>query len=202
MTLRSDSAARPQHGTRSTKTCLSCRAMMSWLVDGLNKRGRMPRPSPFRPLDERGRNLVTHNHDAQDAIVAQQDRGTEPGRLHRGVASPRRREVRRGPAPHGCNQSEHVLNAPIQCLPAATIGDVSNCTGGFPRTCYSRGAGVPAAWALASESGGRMSERNGDRARFQKNRKRKLQHRQRIQALLTRLRKRTAEAGGPTPTGR
>ena len=28
-----------------------------------------------------------------------------------------------------------------------------------------------------------MSERNGDRARFQKNRKRKLRHRQRIQKL-------------------
>jgi hypothetical protein len=34
-----------------------------------------------------------------------------------------------------------------------------------------------------------MSERNGDRARFQKCRKRKLLHRQRIQALLMRLRK-------------
>jgi hypothetical protein len=30
-----------------------------------------------------------------------------------------------------------------------------------------------------------MSERNGDRARFQKNRKRKMLHRQRIQALVT-----------------
>jgi hypothetical protein len=34
-----------------------------------------------------------------------------------------------------------------------------------------------------------MSERNGDRARFQKCRKRKLIHRQRIQALWIRLRK-------------
>ena len=32
-----------------------------------------------------------------------------------------------------------------------------------------------------------MSERNGDKARFQKNRKRKLQHRQRIRALVARL---------------
>lgn len=38
-----------------------------------------------------------------------------------------------------------------------------------------------------------MSERNGDRARFQKNRKRKLHHRQRIQALVTGLLKRTDE---------
>jgi len=30
-----------------------------------------------------------------------------------------------------------------------------------------------------------MSERNGDRARYQKNRKRKLLHRQRLRALLT-----------------
>ena len=30
-----------------------------------------------------------------------------------------------------------------------------------------------------------MSERNGDRPRFQKNRKRKLRHRQRIRALRT-----------------
>jgi len=35
-----------------------------------------------------------------------------------------------------------------------------------------------------------MSKRNGDRARFQKDRARKLAHRQRIQALLTRLRDR------------
>ncbi len=32
-----------------------------------------------------------------------------------------------------------------------------------------------------------MSELNGDKARFQKNRKRKLQNRQRIRALLARL---------------
>jgi hypothetical protein len=38
-----------------------------------------------------------------------------------------------------------------------------------------------------------MSERNGDRARFQKCRKRKLLHRQRIQALLARVRKPTSE---------
>ena len=35
-----------------------------------------------------------------------------------------------------------------------------------------------------------MSERNGDRARFQKDRKRKLRHRQRIQALVKALRPR------------
>ena len=35
-----------------------------------------------------------------------------------------------------------------------------------------------------------MSERNGDRARFQKNRKRKLRHRQRIHALVLALRRR------------
>ena len=38
-----------------------------------------------------------------------------------------------------------------------------------------------------------MSERNGDKARFQKNRKRKLHHRQRIRALMAGLRKATAE---------
>jgi hypothetical protein len=59
-----------------------------------------------------------------------------------------------------------------------------------------------------------MSERNGDRARFQKNRKRKLHHRQRIRALMTGLKKRATEdaashaaslamhdEGGPTRTG-
>jgi hypothetical protein len=35
-----------------------------------------------------------------------------------------------------------------------------------------------------------MSQRNGDRARFQKNRKHKLHHRQRIRALVTALRNR------------
>ena len=38
-----------------------------------------------------------------------------------------------------------------------------------------------------------MSERNGDRARFQKDRKRKMHRRQRIQALMLGLRNRTAE---------
>jgi hypothetical protein len=39
-----------------------------------------------------------------------------------------------------------------------------------------------------------MSERNGDRARFHKDRKRKLHRRQRIQALITTLRKRPENA--------
>jgi hypothetical protein len=39
-----------------------------------------------------------------------------------------------------------------------------------------------------------MSARNGDRARFHKDRKRKLQHRQRIHALLAGRRKRVDEA--------
>ena len=38
-----------------------------------------------------------------------------------------------------------------------------------------------------------MSERNGDRARFQKDRKRKLRHRQRIRALRATLRTRAEE---------
>jgi hypothetical protein len=51
---------------------------------------------------------------------------------------------------------------------------VRNGTVAFPWTCYSGG----------------MSARNGDRARFHKERKRKLHHRQRIRALMARLRKR------------
>jgi hypothetical protein len=39
-----------------------------------------------------------------------------------------------------------------------------------------------------------MSARNGDRARFHKDRKRKLRHRQRIQTLMTGQRKRVDEA--------
>ena len=35
-----------------------------------------------------------------------------------------------------------------------------------------------------------MSERNGDRARFQKDRKRKLRHRERVHALAVTMRKR------------
>jgi hypothetical protein len=43
-----------------------------------------------------------------------------------------------------------------------------------------------------------MSARNGDRARFQKDRKRKLLHRQRIQALKVAVReKAAAKPGGP-----
>jgi hypothetical protein len=47
-------------------------------------------------------------------------------------------------------------------------------------------------------SGGSMSARNGDRARFQKDRKRKLLRRQRIQALKVAVReKAAAKPGGP-----
>jgi len=50
--------------------------------------------------------------------------------------------------------------------------------------------------ALEREPEASMSERNGDRARFQKNRKRRLRHRQRIQEFVKSLR-----AQPPTPTG-
>ena len=47
-----------------------------------------------------------------------------------------------------------------------------------------------------------MSQRNGDRARFQINRKRKLRHRQRVRALLTALSTRREDSGKPSPRGR
>jgi hypothetical protein len=43
-----------------------------------------------------------------------------------------------------------------------------------------------------------MSARNGDRARFQKDRKRRLLHRQRIAALMTRLRERAGASLPPS----
>lgn len=43
-----------------------------------------------------------------------------------------------------------------------------------------------------------MSERNGDRARFQKNRQRKLRHRQRIRTLMS---ERHGKAAQPVATG-
>jgi hypothetical protein len=51
---------------------------------------------------------------------------------------------------------------------------------------HSRGPG-------AFASVGVMSAKNGDRARFHKNRKRKLLHRQRVQALITGQRKQVDE---------
>jgi hypothetical protein len=42
-----------------------------------------------------------------------------------------------------------------------------------------------------------MSRRNGDRARFQKDRKRKLRHRQRIQKLSQAIQARAAAPGAP-----
>ena len=47
-----------------------------------------------------------------------------------------------------------------------------------------------------------MSQRNGDRAKFQINRKRKLKHRQRVRELLTDLSKRREGSGTPSPRGR
>lgn len=46
-----------------------------------------------------------------------------------------------------------------------------------------------------------MSRRNGDRARFQKDRKRKLRKRQRIQQLLQAIRARLAPAGAVSIAG-
>jgi hypothetical protein len=44
-----------------------------------------------------------------------------------------------------------------------------------------------------------MSKQNGDRARFQKDRKRKMLHRQRIQALVAALKKPTGEKAPAQP---
>jgi hypothetical protein len=49
----------------------------------------------------------------------------------------------------------------------------------------------------ATQRGGQMSQINGDKARFQKNRKRKLQQRVRTRALIAQL-KQQSEAGGKT----
>jgi hypothetical protein len=46
-----------------------------------------------------------------------------------------------------------------------------------------------------NESKGMMSERNGDRARFQKNRKRKMRRRQRLQEMIKALRARPPAQG-------
>jgi len=46
-----------------------------------------------------------------------------------------------------------------------------------------------------------MSERNGDRARFQKDRKRKLRHRQRIQEFIKSRRAQPPTATGQADTG-
>jgi hypothetical protein len=43
-----------------------------------------------------------------------------------------------------------------------------------------------------------MSKRNGDRARFQKDRKRKMRHRERIQALVAGVRKKAGEDASGT----
>jgi hypothetical protein len=43
-----------------------------------------------------------------------------------------------------------------------------------------------------------MSKRNGDRARFQKDRKRKMRHRERIQALVAGVRKKSGEDASRT----
>lgn len=77
--------------------------------------------------------------------------------------------------------------------------DVRNETVGFGRLKYADEVRVARGMAeLAAE--GRMSERNGDRARFQKNRKRKLRRRQRVQALAIRLRTPAQGLGaGETP---
>lgn len=46
-----------------------------------------------------------------------------------------------------------------------------------------------------------MSERNGDRARFQRNRQRKLRRRQRVQHVITARRARTEKSVEPVTAG-
>jgi hypothetical protein len=53
--------------------------------------------------------------------------------------------------------------------------------------------------AVRTEAG--MSQRNGDRARFQINRKRKLRHRQRVRALLTAVSERQKDSAGTEQHG-
>jgi hypothetical protein len=92
-------------------------------------------------------------------------------------------ETRDCPAPATL---DHRVVSRCFCLPREVIQTsvghaqpeyVRNGTLAFRGTCYAGG----------------MSARNGDRARFHKDRKRKLHHRQRIQALMAALRKRADE---------
>src|SRR5207247_8391595 len=85
--------------------------------------------SSFRPFDECRRNLVAHDHDAQNAIVAEQRRGAETGRVNRRVTGPCRGETGRGPAPHRGDQLEHWSGNPRpQCVATGVSGDVPDCT--------------------------------------------------------------------------
>ena len=47
------------------------------------------RDSSFQPFDKRRRNFVSHDHDAQDPIVAQQCRDAEPRRSNSWISRPR-----------------------------------------------------------------------------------------------------------------
>ena len=79
----------------------------------------------------------------------------------------------------------------------ALIGVCETVQPASDRAGYSNGDTT--AWKV-SNRGGRMSALNGDRARFHKDRVRKLNRRQRIQALLTRLGTKPAETASDTVT--
>lgn len=65
---------------------------------------------PFHPFDECPRNLVFHDHDAQDAIFPQERSGANSGGLDGGIRSPHCGKIGRGASPHRRDESEHDVD--------------------------------------------------------------------------------------------
>jgi hypothetical protein len=85
--------------------------------------------SSLGPFDEGGRNLVAHDHDAQNAIVAEERRDPEASRVNRRVTSPRGGETGRRSAPHRGYQFEHGREHPDRkCRAPKPPRDVPDCT--------------------------------------------------------------------------
>ena len=69
------------------------------------------RISSVHPFDKSWRNLIAHDHDAQDAIVTEERCGSEPRRFDRRIARPCGGKATRRSAPHRGNQPEHAQHS-------------------------------------------------------------------------------------------
>ena len=120
-------SVRPHAGSLAVRRCLQRRAPAPLPL--LGPRRLTVHGLPFHPLDKCLRNLVPHDHDAQDAILPQERSGANSGGLYGGIRSPRCGKIGRGAAPHGRDESEHDVNGRASTVvPASGAGGPASGT--------------------------------------------------------------------------
>ena len=96
---------------------------------------------PFHPLDECRRNLVFHDHDAQDAIFPQERSGANSDSLDGGIRSPCCGKIGRGASPHRRDESEHDVDGRASTVvPPGGAGGTASSARSISRGCVNGGS--------------------------------------------------------------